>query len=201
MNIHKETITYKYISMMFVWLLVLGTTIGLTCSSTVPELDVNKYIGLWYQMYADNIVYNTFEKDSFCDTANYDIRTDGKIGVHNYAKIGAPNGTDYVIDGYAYIVNSNEPGKLKVHFDSDKAAPFDASYWVLALGPVNKDNLYDWSIVSDNVSQFLFVLARNIDDFNKKYDEQILNMLNELGFIGRKQPLPTYQKDDCVYEM
>ena len=88
-----------------------------------------------------------------------------------------------------------------MHFDSDKAAPFDASYWVLALGPVNKDNLYDWSIVSDNVSQFLFVLARNIDDFNKKYDEQILNMLNELGFIGRKQPLPTYQKDDCVYEM
>jgi len=187
---------------MFVWLLLLlGTTIGLTCSSTVSELDVSKYIGLWYQMYADNIVYNTFEKNSFCDTARYNIRTDGKIGVHNYAKIGAPNGTDYVIDGYAYIVNPTEPGKLKVHFDSDKAAPFDASYWVLALGPVNKDNLYDWSIVSDNVSQFLFVLARNIEDFNEKYDEQILKMLKEFGFSGRKQPFPTYQKDDCVYEM
>lgn len=186
--------------MMFVWLLILGSIINVTSTQTVPELDVRKYIGLWYQMYADSIVYNTFEKDSYCDTASYDIQTDGSIGVHNYAKVGGPNGTDYVIDGYAYIPEESEPGKLKVHFDSDEAAPFDASYWVLALGPVNEDELYDWSIVSDNISQFLFVLARNVDEFNIRYDDQILHMLKELGFTGRKRPLPTYQKDDCVYE-
>ena len=186
--------------MIFVWLLVLGSTICVSSTQTVPELDVNKYVGLWYQMYADSIVYNTFEKDSFCDTATYGLQTDGSIGVHNYAKVGAPNGTDYVIDGYAYIPDTKEPGKLKVHFDSDQAAPFDASYWVLALGPVNTENLYDWSIVSDNVSQFLFVLARDVDEFNHEYDKQILNMLKELGFTGRKRPLPTYQNTDCVYE-
>jgi len=186
--------------MIFIWLLVLGSTICVSSTQTVTELDVNKYVGLWYQMYADSIVYNTFEKDSYCDTATYVLQTDGTIGVHNYAKVGAPNGTENVIDGYAYIPDAREPGKLKIHFDSDQAAPFDASYWVLALGPVNKENKYDWSIVSDNVSQFLFVLARNIDDFNEKYKAQVLNMVKELGFTGRKEAMPTYQNNDCVYE-
>lgn len=185
-------------SILSLLLLLFASTNSL---QTVSELDVNKYIGLWYQMYADNIVYNTFEKDSFCDTATYTIQTDGNIGVHNYAKIGAPNGTDYTIDGYAYNVDPTEPGQLKVHFDSDKAAPFDAAYWVIALGPVNANDVYDWAIVSDNISQFLFVLARNVDLFNKKYSEQVLIILKELGFTGRKHPIPTYQKTDCVYEI
>ena len=187
--------------MYLVLSLLLLLTVTTSSLKTVSEFDINKYAGLWYQMYADNIVYNTFEKNSFCDTAKYTIQSDGNIGVHNYAKIGAPNGTDYIINGYAYSTDPKEPGQLKVHFDSDKAAPFDAAYWILALGPVNADNVYDWSIVSDNISQFLFVLARNVEEFNKKYNDQLLIILKELGFTGRKQPISTYQNEDCIYEI
>lgn len=185
--------------MYFVLLFIYVVTV-LSSPKTVNELDIEKYTGLWYQMYADSIVYSTFEKNSFCDTATYTIIEDGNLGVHNYAKIGTPNGSDYTIDGYAYVVDYNSPGQLKVHFDSADASIVDAPYWILALGPVNDDNLYDWSIVSDNISQFLFVLARNVDEFNKKYNEEILHTLNQLGFIGRKQPISTYQSNDCVYE-
>lgn len=38
---------------------------------TVDSLDVPKYLGLWYQMAADQIVYSTFEKDAYCCTALY----------------------------------------------------------------------------------------------------------------------------------
>jgi lipocalin len=38
---------------------------------TVDSLDVPKYLGLWYQMSADQIVYSTFEKDAYCATAFY----------------------------------------------------------------------------------------------------------------------------------
>ena len=38
---------------------------------TVDALDVSKYVGLWYQMSADQIVYSTFEKDAYCCTALY----------------------------------------------------------------------------------------------------------------------------------
>jgi lipocalin len=167
---------------------------------TVDELDLNKYVGLWYQMEADAIVMETFEKDSYCSTALYGLNADNTVSVHNYATIGAPNGTTYVIDGYAYGSNPDEPGQLKVHFDSDDAAPFDAPYWVLALGPVNADNLYDWAIVSDNFSAFLFVLARDVNTYNTVYKSDIMAMLTDLGFTGRTAPIDTYQGSDCVYE-
>mmetsp|Transcript_15560 Transcript_15560/g.14093 ORF Transcript_15560/g.14093 Transcript_15560/m.14093 type:complete len:220 (+) Transcript_15560:37-696(+) len=170
--------------------------------SVVETLDVSKYLGLWYQMYADAIVYNTFEKDSYCATALYGDNGDGTISVHNYAKTGSAstNGTDYTIDGYAYQYDSSYQGKLKVHFDSDDAAPFDAPYWVLELGPVNEYGLYDYAIVSDNINYFLFVLARDVAVFNEKYDATVLAELTTLGFTGVKKPIATYQGTDCVYE-
>jgi lipocalin len=120
--------------------------------------------------------------------------------VHNYATISAPNGTVYTIDGYAYIPDADEPGKLKVHFNSDDAAPFDAPYWILALGPVNSQKLYDWAIVSDNLASTLFILARNVKVFQEKYEDDVLAEVEEMGFTGVKKPIAIYQGSDCVYE-
>ena len=168
---------------------------------TVDELDVGKYLGLWYQMYADPIVYATFEKDSYCCTALYGENQNSTISVHNYATIGAPNGTVYTIDGYAYQDNMpDEPGQLKVKFSSDDAFAFPAPYWVLDLGPINADGLYDWAIVSDNLSLYLFVLARNVEVFISKYDAEVTQKLTELGFTGKSAPVKTYHGKDCVYE-
>lgn len=168
---------------------------------TVKTLDVPKYLGLWYQMAADKIVYSTFEKDAFCATARYGDNGDGTISVHNYATIGAPNGNTYIIDGYAYQTDlPDSPGKLKVKFDSSDAAPFPAPYWVLQLGPVNANNQYDWAIVSDNLSSFLFVLARDVNTFNSQYKTEVYKTLTDLGFTGFTKPIDTYHGTDCVYE-
>ena len=168
---------------------------------TVDELVVEKYLGLWYQMYADPIVYATFEKDSFCATAYYGLNNNDTISVHNYAAIGSPTGTPYIIDGYAYQDNlPDEPGQLKVVFNSDDAAPFPAPYWVLELGPENANGLYDWAIVSDNLSLYLFVLARDVETFNTKYKSEVVSILKQLGFTGLTAPVETYQGKDCVYD-
>jgi len=168
---------------------------------TVSTLDVPKYLGLWYQMYADAIVYSSFEKDSFCATALYGDNGDGTLSVHNYAATGTPSGAPYVINGYAYQTNPTEqPGQLNVHFDSSDAFPFDAPYWVLELGPVNSNGQYDYAIVSDNFSLYLFVLARDPKTFKVKYEKDVLATLQTLGFTGLKKPIATYQDSDCVYE-
>ena len=153
-------------------------------------------------MYGNAPVVHTFEKDSYCDTALYGDNGNGTISVHNYAKVGsADNGDVYVIDGFAYQSNlPDEPGQLKVKFDSDEAAKFPAPYWVLELGPINSNGFYEWAIVSDNLSYTLFVLARDPQEFADKYNDDVLSILNDLGFDGHTRPIPIYQGSDCVYE-
>ena len=168
---------------------------------TVDTLDVPKYLGLWYQMASDEIVLATFEKDAYCATAVYGDNGDGTLSVHNYATIGSANGTTYTIDGYAYQTDAaNYPGKLKVVFDSDDASPYPAPYWVLDLGPVHANGLYDWAIVSDSFSSTLFILARDVTTFNYKYRDSVYAEVATLGFTGKSAPIDLYQGADCVYE-
>jgi lipocalin len=150
-------------------------------------------------MAADAIVMATFEKDSYCSTAQYGDNGDGTLSVHNYAKTGSPDGTTYTIDGYGYQTKPDtEPGQLRVVLTG--GAPFPAPYWILELGPINKDGLYDYAIVSDSLSAFLFVLARDVDDYNSLYKESVSATLVKLGFTGLTAPIDTYHGEDCVYE-
>jgi lipocalin len=36
----------------------------------VQVINATKYLGRWYQMYSDAFVEDTFEYDSYCDTAD-----------------------------------------------------------------------------------------------------------------------------------
>jgi len=168
---------------------------------SVDSLDVKAYMGLWYQMAADSVVITSFEKNSYCDTAFYGDNGDGTISVHNYATLDNPSGSAYTIDGYAYQTNPTaEPGQLNVVFQSDDAFPFPAPYWILELGPINADGLYDYAIVSDSFSLYLFVLARDVATYNAKYRSSVSKTLIKLGFTGLSAAIDTYQEADCVYE-
>ena len=186
---------------IFAFSLAVNVTVAKVNPDTVPSLDVPKFLGLWYQMYADEIVIKTTEKDTFCATAAYGDNGDGTLSVHNYATLKSPTGSVYIIDGYAYQTDAvNHPGQLKVVFESDDAAPVPAPYWILELGPINKNNYYDWAIVSDSFGSSLFVLARDPDTFKSQYDTEVVKKCTELGFTGRSAPIPIYQGHDCKYE-
>jgi apolipoprotein D and lipocalin family protein len=181
------------------WATNTSTHLGLGVD-TVDELDVNAYVGTWYQMYADQLVYSTIEPNAYCVTAKYALLEDGSISVHNYQTTGSPSEGVDTIDGTATVPNPEEPGQLSVSFDSVDGGA-GAPYWVLDLGPINADGLYDWSIVSDPFTAYLFVLARDVDTFNTKYDEEVNAKLETLGFTKKfNSPIATYQEDDCVYE-
>ena len=78
-----------------------------------------------------------------------------------------------------------------MHLDG---VPADAPYWVLALGPVY-NGLYDWAIVSDNLSLSLFILARDYTRFDSLYQTDVLALAESMGF----KPIDLYQGADCVY--
>merc|ERR1711965_573833 len=137
-------------------------------------------------------------KDAFCATAKYTPMGD-KIEVHNYARLYNETGEVYTIDGVADVPDEEEPGQLRVFFSNNQGGSgFPAPYWVLDLGPINQDGLYDWAIVSDNVASTLFVLARDVDTYYDKYEDDINAELVELGFTGRKAPIKLVQGGDCI---
>merc|ERR1712170_333793 len=58
--------------------------------------------------------------------------------------------------------------KLKVFFGG---SPVGAPYWIVKLGPV-VNGQYDYAVVTDGLKASLFVLARDVDTFNEKYDAE-----------------------------
>ena len=66
----------------------------------VDELHVDKYMGMWFEMYTDNFVGESFENNTFCQQKNYALREGGeRISVHNYHTIGAPDGDTSTMTG------------------------------------------------------------------------------------------------------
>jgi lipocalin len=130
-----------------------------------------------------------------CIEATYGLNPgQNNVSVFNeqiLTKTGQPDS----ISGYAYVVDESEPGQLAVIFPSIPSAPV-GEYWVYELGPV-VDGLYDYAIVSDSKKLTLFVLTRDVNRFANKYDEQVLQSLEKLGFTTLvNKPLAT-DTDNC----
>ena len=138
----------------------------------VDDLDLQKYMGKWYQVYKDKFD-NVFQKNGICSTAEYSLDND-IVKVFNKQ---ITNGAYDSITGIAYYSNDDCCGYLTVELQGQSPAP----YWVLELGPI-VDNKYDYSIVSDNKAISLFVLTRDVDRFYKLYKEQVDASLKDFGF-------------------
>ena len=139
----------------------------------VDKLDLNKYTGVWYEVYENNFD-KTFQGDGKCAKAHYKMNNNN-VSVLN-TQLNSHNQIDS-ITGFAYYKNNNTGGYLTVKL---RGAP-EAPYWVIELGPV-VSGLYDYSVVSDNIGLSLFVLARNITRYFELYNESILLSLENLGF-------------------
>merc|ERR1711936_1171370 len=163
---------------------------------TVDKLDVDKYLGRWYEAYGSLVQKWTFQKNSFCTCANYGKRSDGKISVFNAGRKFSPTGKASNITGYAYIPDANVPGKLKVVFPRSG----EGNYWVMKLGPLNAAGQYSYAIVTSNFKAFLWVLVRDHDEYMKTQDAEIQQWLKENGFTHFwNKPSKTYQGKDCLY--
>ncbi|CAF2553846.1 unnamed protein product [Rotaria sp. Silwood2] len=80
---------------------------------TQKNFDVTKYVGLWYETYRSNVI---FEIGSKCVNATYTPNSDGTVGVWNQAI--SLFGKYTSIRGSARVKHSIEPAALEVTFDN-----------------------------------------------------------------------------------
>jgi len=170
--------------------------IGYAMAQTVPSVVLNSYYGRWYQVYSDFTVMSTFEFDRVCSSAYYYPYPNGTIAVVNSANKHNSTGPFDIVKGWANVPNASAPGKLSVHLKATGGIP--APYWIYKLGPI-VNHQYQYSIVSDDIKLTLFVLSRNITDFNKKYNKEVVDWLFANDFVEwYNRPILSNQTN-CVY--
>jgi apolipoprotein D and lipocalin family protein len=116
--------------------------------SAVPNLDLNRYMGIWYEV---GRLPNKHEKQCVSDAIVLFALADKP---HRFQVVNSCVGRD----GHSNIRNANgKPadktgdGKLKVSY----TWPFSAKYWVLAVDPA-----YEWVLVGSPNHKLLWILSR-----------------------------------------
>lgn len=197
--------------------------VAATAWAPVQEVDIQQYLGHWYQAYSDLAVTATFENSSYCVTADYGLNTNGTISVWNRERQYSVDGPERQIFGWAQASNESAPGELTVHLqgtgssqdrscDSTNAScitagsatssSFGAPYWIFELGPPvpgpNNTAEYAYSVVSDPFHLTLFVLARNLTEFAANWSAGVLERLAAAGYTNfLNTPIATVQ-EGCV---
>lgn len=115
---------------------------------TVPEVDLSRYAGKWYEIAAFPLI---FERGCHCTTAEYTVNPAGYVEVVNTCNRKSPYGKPTQAIGKAFPVPGSNNAKLKVQFQW----PFKGDYWILAL-----DEEYSYAVVGTPDRQHLWILAR-----------------------------------------
>lgn len=137
--------------------------------TTVKELDLNRYLGTWYEIAR---FPHSFEKNLVGVTATYSLRDDGKIKVLNQGYKNTLDGELSVAEGKAKIPNKADPGKLKVSF----FWIFYADYNVLEL-----DENYEYVMIGSSTDKYFWILSRTPQMVPETY-EMLLEKARKRGY-------------------
>ena len=136
---------------------------------TVPNVDLNKYAGKWYEIAS---YPQTFQKGCHCTTAEYTLSEKGYVIVENRCNKDSVNGKVSYIKGKGFVEEGSGNAKLKVQF----FWPFRAKYWIIDLA-----DDYSYAVVSHPNKKYLWILSRSPKMEEAVYLE-ILSRLKAKGF-------------------
>lgn len=116
---------------------------------TVPQVDLNRYLGTWYEIAT---IPQRFQRGCAAVTATYSMRPDGQIKVVNACRKDSLNGKPKSVTGKAWVVDKATNAKLKVRF----FWPFSGDYWIIELDSSG----YQYAVVGHPDRKYLWILSR-----------------------------------------
>ena len=126
---------------------------------TVPYVDVEKYMGIWYEIAS---FPQQFQKGCHCTKAEYTLnKKEGFVEVKNSCR---KNGADGKLDeatGKATIADKKTNAKLEVEF----FWPFKGKYWIIELA-----SDYSYAVVGHPNREYLWILSRTPKMDTATYD-------------------------------
>ncbi len=147
---------------------------------TVPKVDLNRYLGTWYEIAA---IPQRFQKGCTAVSATYTLRPAGKIKVLNECRKDSLTGKYKAAKGKAWVTDTLTNAKFKVQF----FWPFSGDYWIIEL-----DGNYQYAVVGHPDRNYLWILSRSRKMNDALYNdlmERIKNHGYELaGIVKTPQP-------------
>ena len=161
---------FAQLTLISIIILLMTTTVAQSQTlETVPNVDLNKYAGKWYEIAS---YPQRFQKGCHCTTAEYTLSEKGYVIVENRCNKDSLNGKQSYIKGKAFVEKGSGNSKLKVQF----FWPFKGKYWIIDLA-----NDYSYAVVSHPNRKYLWILSRT-PEMNENVYQQILTRLKEKGF-------------------
>jgi apolipoprotein D and lipocalin family protein len=136
---------------------------------TVPYVDVQKYMGTWYEI---SSFPQRFQKGCTASKATYTMREDEDIDVLNECRLNTIDGKLKQARAKAWVINKNTNAKLKVRF----FWPFTGKYWIIDLG-----EKYDYAVVGHPNRKYLWILSRTPKMSDELYNS-ILTRIQKKGY-------------------
>jgi apolipoprotein D and lipocalin family protein len=155
------------------WLGACATTttkrLGLSDLPTVPQVDLERYLGEWYEIAA---FPQRFQRGCTATTATYAWLDATTIEVVNRCRNERPDGELRTATGRARVVDPATNAKLEVSF----FRPFWGAYWIVDLG-----DDYEYAVVGHPSRDYLWILARSASLEAPVYEE-IVARLEQVGY-------------------
>ena len=132
--------------------------------TSVEQLDISRYAGRWHEIARLPMFYQRGCVGE--NTAQYTLRADGLIGVHNTCR--DKDGELDTVEGVARR-DATHAGRLEVRFAPDWLSwlPLTwADYWVIAVDPD-----YQWAVVGEPGRKYLWILSRTPGMSRARLDE------------------------------
>jgi apolipoprotein D and lipocalin family protein len=161
--------TKNSLIMSVIFSLFLSSCAQNTTVTTVPNVDLNRYLGTWYEIAT---IPQSFQKGCNCTTAEYSLSDKGYIIVKNSCNKGSVSGERKTAEGKAFVVKNSGNAKLKVQF----FWPFKGDYWIIDLA-----NDYSYAVVGDPSKKYLWILSRTPQMSETTYQE-ILTRIAAMGY-------------------
>lgn len=121
--------------------------------TTVPFVDLNRYIGKWYELAS---IPQRFQKQCIANTtAEYSFSENNRIRVLN--SCDTKSGKRSVAEGRAEVFDRNSNSKLKVTFLKlfDWVFSVSGNYWIIDLAPD-----YSLALIGDPTTKYAWLLSR-----------------------------------------
>lgn len=150
----------SHLKIVIMGIVLLSTTSRADELQTAPFVDVEKYLGQWYEVAS---IPQVFQAGCVGVTAYYELNEDETISVKNSCFNYYFN-REIVANGTARVVDTETNAKLKVKFFGP-----EGDYWVLDVA-----SDYSWAIVGEPNRESLWILSRK-----PQMDSGLYNLLME----------------------